>query len=116
MNSKKIILTNKIHAEKFDIVEKSDNYAILTSDIGKCMVLTGATGKTFTFDTFSSAYNGSRIRCMQSGTGELKIAPYTGGTINNSEYILCKYQHGIVELMLIDTDTWIVVSTDGRII
>lgn len=114
MNGLKIILTNKIHAEEFETLTKTDNYTIVVDDIGKLIELNSSSDKIFTFATFSSTYNGSRVRCSSINTGELKVQPYSGGTINGLEYVVCKYQYGVIEFLLIDTDTWIITSTDGR--
>jgi hypothetical protein len=116
MDTKKIIYYNRIHAEEFEGLIKTDNYSMVTDDIGDLVILNSASDKTFTLPNLTTTYNGCRIRCSSINTGELKVEPYTGGSINNSEYVLCKYQYGIIEFMLKGTNIWVVSSTDGRIV
>ena len=114
MNSTKIIFENKIHADEFETLTKTNTYSMAAGDIGKLIQLNTTLDKTFTLPNLTSTYNGNRIRCSSINTGELKVEPYTGGIINNVEYVLCKYQYGVIEFVLIDTNTWLITSVDGR--
>lgn len=116
MDSKKLIFYDRIHAEEFYPLVKTDNYSMVSDDIGAIVILNSSSDKIFTLPNLTSTYNGSRLRCSSIGTGELRVNPYTDGLINNSEYVLCKYQYGVIEFMLRGTNIWIITSTDGRVI
>lgn len=110
---KKLVIENQVHTKPFDFVEKSDDYNMTVDDLGKCIILTGSVDKVFTLPDCDSEYAGSRIRCSVSGTAALTVKPYLG-TINGLTNLVSKHQHAWVELILLDTNTWMVYSNSKK--
>jgi len=115
MDSKKLAFWDRIHAQQFDILTKTDNYTITTSDLGKLIILNSTTDKTFTLPNLVTSYGGKRIRVASINTGKLTIEAYSGLLINGVDYASVKGLYMVRELIVIDTSGNVIISsTEGK--
>jgi len=115
MAFKKLAFWERIHAQQFEVLTKTDNYTITTNDLSKIIILDSATDKTFTLPNLVTSYEGKRIRFATINTGKLIIEAYEGLYIDNVEYILVTDTYCIIELLVIDTTgNCIISSTEGK--
>lgn len=97
-------------------LEKTDDYILTITDLGKCISMTSALDKTFTLPDVDITYLGIRVRCFNMGSAKLTIYPHAGGNIEGGSEISSITQYSFVELVILGVNSWGICSVEGQIV
>lgn len=98
---------------------KTDDYAVLAADLGKILIMTAATAKTFTLPAVTAADVGLSIMLMKRGAGKLTIQAGGTDTIQDSTAAgtlyndLAEETFALVMLRVIAAGAWMIEQFTG---
>jgi hypothetical protein len=93
----------------FNISQKSTNYTLTSSDVGKLIEM--FEGGTVTIPTDSEVFaNGSTIEIIQTGSSQVTIAGDTGVTVNGTPGLKLRAQWSSATLIKRGNNLWVVTG------
>lgn len=93
-----------------DVNAQTVSYTLVLADAGKQVTVTSASATTLTVPTNATVAFalGVRIMVINMGAGVLTVAGAGGVTVNHSSNDLSVQQYGVVTLVKIGTDSWVI--------
>lgn len=102
--------TRKQYVDTVTILEKTDDYTLILTDIGKLVDMNKATAVTLTVPKNSAVAFpvGTIIAVRQKGAGTVTIAPVDGDVTIQAEYgLVLTGQHAVASVLKVAEDTWV---------
>ena len=88
---------------------RSDDYALVASDVGKLITISKATPVTLTVPSGLGLVAGQRIDIAQLSTGQVTVVP-SGVTIYATPGLLLRAQYSTATLICLATNTYLLVG------
>jgi hypothetical protein len=88
---------------------KTDSYTLLTSDVGKLILMNKATAQDVTINESLDLSQGQRIDVIQTGAGQVTFVA-SGATVNATPGLKTRAQYSGATVICVGTDSYVVVG------
>jgi hypothetical protein len=88
---------------------KSDSYTLLTSDVGKLVLMDKSTAQDVTINGSLDLTVGQRIDVIQTGAGQVTFVA-SGATVNATPGLKTRAQYSGATVICVGTDSYVVVG------